>query len=746
MTAAVHSRAFPDVVWSSAVLRGLDARARGEIEAAGKIRSTFAGEKIFSVGQPADALFVVVKGRVAIVARKRGDAEPSALRHAEVGESFGEEAALFELGTRQCDARVDKDGAIAEIPLTLLRRALVRSGQTSAASALERTLMRAATRDTLRTATFARRLTDRDLEMLLDAAEHRKLARGNHVYRENDPAEHAFVVLDGLLQAQTDDAGAPRIEAYFARGDMFGDVELEDRAGRRTSVVAAGSTWLIAISREVFLAMLRRHRADIDRTRRLSVGASLPVLQGTQTTAHIFKDLYRMRVARSLLVIDQNACVRCGHCAWSCASAHDDGISRLVRRGDKVIARRKDEAAGSEDRAPIMVPNSCQHCKNPSCMIDCPTGAIGRDARGEVFIREDLCTGCGSCAKACPWDNIQMAPRKDKRGFAEIAVKCDLCRGAASGPACVSSCPTQAIARIDPNRALTELRVPVATVIAKDAALETSPLPQRAPAWPWVLGAALAALGLSNVTMPKVVSGGVAAGFFVSLGAYAAFKRAPRLASRAQAAFGDRLGGATVARVMFVAHLAFGFFAIGAALAHTRGHAGSGTGGALFVTFLIAAASGAFGSVVQAIVPARLSRLEERSFLPEDLAERTRDLEQRLYAELSGTSELKKKIYARVTGPYARSRVGAVLLVLSGATLREERRRVRARIDVVLEGRGKDGQDRIDTLVRLAVERRALRAQRVLSALLRGWIFLHVAASASSLLLLAVHGVAAVLR
>src|SRR5207248_2957166 len=159
--------------------------------------------------------------------------------------------------------------------------------------------------------------------------------------------------------------------------------------------------------------------------------------------------------------------VRCGHCAWSCAESHDDGVSRLVRRGDKVVTAIADapfeararslESANEPERASLLVPNTCQHCEQPACMIDCPTGAIGRDPRGDVFIRESLCIGCGACAKACPWDNVQIAPRSQsarKRlplvaGAAPlsdlVAVKCDLCRDVASGPACVSACPTDAL-------------------------------------------------------------------------------------------------------------------------------------------------------------------------------------------------------------------------------------------------------------------------------------------------------------
>ena len=106
----------------------------------------------------------------------------------------------------------------------------------------------------------------------------------------------------------------------------------------------------------------------------------------------------------------------------------------------------------------LSLPNTCQHCKNAACMVDCPTGAIGRDVGGEVVIREDLCTGCGSCAKACPWENISIAPRNGALSLSpNIAVKCDLCSGY-DAPACVQGCPTEAIFRIEPQRDIAELR------------------------------------------------------------------------------------------------------------------------------------------------------------------------------------------------------------------------------------------------------------------------------------------------
>jgi len=479
-----------------------------------------------------------------------------------------------------------------------------------------------------------------------------------------------------------------------------------------------------------------------------------------------------MRVARSLLVIDQDSCVRCGHCAWACASTHDDGISRLVRRGDKITVQREDHAAprpGEDvvarvvrlakevEWAPLLVPNSCQHCKNPSCMIDCPTGAIGRDARGEVFIREDLCTGCGSCAKACPWDNIQIAPRGDGGGkktdaknvYPEVAVKCDLCAGSPAGPACVASCPVQAIARIDPNEALVELRnAPRASATllgglgfaaAKPASPALGFLPRKSPAWPWVAGATLAGTGLAFTSLSPWTSGILVGVLVFLLVAYAGLKRAPRLLARIP-------GSSGIARALYVAHLAIGVLAIGGTIAHTQVSAPGNIAGALTIAMALALATGVFGGVVHVLLPSRLARLERGSVLPEELVVRRREIDERIFTQLSGRSELVKTLYGRVLRPYRAARLGSLWLIASGKRLRAEEQRVLARLARLLEGRKSERLDGLDDLVRLVVEHRAIGALRVLTFALRSWLGVHLAAMATALVLLVVHVIAVVVR
>jgi len=720
--------AWPDAVWDAAVLRALDARARGELEAAGKLREVRAGDTLYRAGDPADVLYAVASGTFALASVRRGDGAASVIRRAARGHVFGEEGTVLAFGVRQMDARCEEAGIVAELPVTVLRRALARSGAGDHAARFERALRRALTDDLLRTTSFTRNLPDRDVAVLLDAARHAHVARGEHLYREGDASTEAYLVADGLLQVQTTDAGAPRVEAYLGRGDLFGDDELEDHSRRRVGVVAAGPSWVIAVPRDVFLAIARRERDALVRARRVHVDAGAPLATSGTTTAHVFKDVYRLRVARSLLVIDQDSCVRCGHCAWSCASTHADGISRLVRRGDKLAVVKADARAAAEQVAPLLVPNSCQHCKNPSCMIDCPTGAIGRDARGEVFIREDLCTGCGSCAKGCPWDNIQIAPRSDpKSAYPEVAVKCDLCSESAAGPACVAACPTEALVRIDPNVVLDEIASRAPRAI----------LPPRTAAWPWVTGAAVAAAGLATAHLSAWTSGVLAGGTCVLLAAYAGTKRAPGLVARLP--FGKR-----IARAAYVAHLALGTLALRAALAHTHGRVPSSWAGALTLAIAATLATGVLGGVLHAVVPRRLTRLERSGMLPEDHLARAREHDEQLFARLTGRGELVKTLYARVLAPYRSATYGPLALALSGRSLSEERRRVARQIEGLLGGRRSEKHEGLDELVRLVVERRALASARLLSAPLRAFLPVHLAAVAASVVLLLAHVAAVV--
>jgi Fe-S-cluster-containing dehydrogenase component/CRP-like cAMP-binding protein len=148
------------------------------------------------------------------------------------------------------------------------------------------------------------------------------------------------------------------------------------------------------------------------------------------------------------MLIDLTRCTRCDDCVRGCAAAHD-GNPRFVRHGP---------ISGN-----VQVANACMHCMDPVCMIGCPTGAIYREPeQGRVIIHPDTCIGCSTCSNNCPYNAIRMVATRDgegkfvlaesgeKEGQPEYkATKCDLCINQATGPACVRSCPHDALKRVN---------------------------------------------------------------------------------------------------------------------------------------------------------------------------------------------------------------------------------------------------------------------------------------------------------
>ena len=176
-------------------------------------------------------------------------------------------------------------------------------------------------------------------------------------------------------------------------------------------------------------------------------GDSASVGEGNEPNVERLEFLveHRLLNATRALVIDLDRCTRCDDCVRACASTHDNN-PRFRRTGP------------THDR--LMFAQACLHCQDPVCMIGCPTGAIGRDAMsGVVTINDSTCIGCGTCAAACPYDNITMVEVHDRGGRRLVdgataqpilkATKCDFCHGRPAAPACASACPHDALVRIE---------------------------------------------------------------------------------------------------------------------------------------------------------------------------------------------------------------------------------------------------------------------------------------------------------
>jgi Fe-S-cluster-containing dehydrogenase component/CheY-like chemotaxis protein len=139
-------------------------------------------------------------------------------------------------------------------------------------------------------------------------------------------------------------------------------------------------------------------------------------------------------------------CYACLGCAVACAYENlglpDDAP---LSPGLLQAARLSVEAAGG-----YAVPLLCMQCSDAPCMSVCPAKALQRpDPAGPISAAAEKCIGCRRCMVACPMGVLTFDARS------RVVQKCDLCiRRAQAGrkPACVASCPTDALELVEAAR------------------------------------------------------------------------------------------------------------------------------------------------------------------------------------------------------------------------------------------------------------------------------------------------------
>jgi Fe-S-cluster-containing dehydrogenase component/CRP-like cAMP-binding protein len=711
-------RSAEDVrLFDAPLLKVLDERARGELRASGAVRSFEPGDVLYREGDVADTFWVVLEGTVALSAPEGARGGARIIRHARGFGTFGEEAS--ELGAQRISRAIaETSGRAFEISMTSYRRALVRLGKEAVLDREVRAFQRADLHDRLRVLGLAERR--RTLELLLDTGRLLRPEPGAFCVVAGERAGFGFLVLEGEVELLS--AGErPRVTAYVAPGDVFAHREAVSGASHSRSAVPLGSALLLELMPGTLLEL---ESLDPEWVRRVDrhggVAAELGVwLDRSQQrrTRLALAELPRLAEARSLLSIDLDNCVRCGHCASGCASAHG-GVSRLERSGAKVAS------AGKDGERSLLLPNSCHHCRRPSCLPECPTGAIGRGPDGEVFIREQLCTGCGACERACPWNNIQLVPRADGR---TVATKCDLCSGAVT-PACVAACPTDAITRGPPELSFGELerlkgaeKRPGPVAVRSSAALHAGFA---------LLAAALFVLSLNAPPARAGSATGAVAGLLtLALLAHGVRKRLSR-----RGPLGTALG----------LHRALGLLAPAAVVAHGGLAWGAGVPGALSATFWGSMFLGLATALAYRVLPRRLTRLEREVVSSERGDERAR-LEDRLHLAISTSGRSARTVFEHLLVPYLRSPLVPLSLLASGRSLADEERRLVDRVRSALSEHEGAELRNLDGLISAAVELAARPARGVIAGTLRALGLLHLILGAVLLVLLTVHVVGVVL-
>lgn len=168
------------------------------------------------------------------------------------------------------------------------------------------------------------------------------------------------------------------------------------------------------------------------------------------------------------IIAEPKLCIGCNTCMAACTQVHKKvGLVDPPR----LVVTRDDNGT-----APVL----CRHCEDAPCAKVCPVNAITFTKRS-VRINESTCIGCKLCGIACPFGAISPAACKPEgvpevyeqyipqsmlsdvprspasmspflawnAGQKVVAVKCDLCYFREEGPACIQSCPTNALFMVD---------------------------------------------------------------------------------------------------------------------------------------------------------------------------------------------------------------------------------------------------------------------------------------------------------
>ncbi len=135
------------------------------------------------------------------------------------------------------------------------------------------------------------------------------------------------------------------------------------------------------------------------------------------------------------LYVNREKCSACGACAIACMDQNDIDVESGVKPL-RTISESEDQNRFEYDSS------SCMHCEDAPCITVCPQRCIWKDGATGLTIYDNTdCIGCRRCEAACPFDAISY-------GTDGKMMKCDGCIDRLRDhrkPACISSCPTDAI-------------------------------------------------------------------------------------------------------------------------------------------------------------------------------------------------------------------------------------------------------------------------------------------------------------
>ena len=187
-------------------------------------------------------------------------------------------------------------------------------------------------------------------------------------------------------------------------------------------------------------------------------------------------------MAEKIILEDVTKCMGCRGCQVACKQWNELEAEETINTGSYenppdlspqtwVKVKFTEVVRGGKVRW-LFTRQACMHCTEATCVKVCPTGALYHHELGFVTYDKDLCSGCGYCVDFCPF-HVPRSKRNLLTGVAKMD-KCTFCTtssldriAAGYEPACVKSCPTDALIYGDRDELVAEGKKRIAVLRAK---------------------------------------------------------------------------------------------------------------------------------------------------------------------------------------------------------------------------------------------------------------------------------------
>lgn len=418
-----------------------------------------AGTVVFQEGSFGEHLFIILRGTVRTRTHISLDAERKeavALEELHEGDFFGE-MSVISMNAHLFTAETVTPALLLLVPQFIVQE--LHESEPKFRVRIMQAYVRRAVLTLLRRIPMLRFSSDQEIHRLIPQVELKTFEPGAIIFEEGDPADSLYVIHQGFVKIAKREGNRQKILSYLAEGDCFGEIGVMTATPRSATATAMSKTELLAVPGEAFRTLINTNPLALEEVRAVTNLRRLDADMAQNVTFVGARLEFQAEVMPNLdvLAIDETICIRCDNCVKACAEAHEDGISRLIRKG--TIFQE------------TLLPTACRFCQDPVCLL-CKSGGIKRDKDGDIYFT-DSCIGCGGCAQRCPYGNIIMvdieqldkivrptlaqylfrtraqretlAPQVRPR-LKKVPVKCDLDKGHLF-PACVQNCPTQAIKR-----------------------------------------------------------------------------------------------------------------------------------------------------------------------------------------------------------------------------------------------------------------------------------------------------------